>query len=271
MYQQHKLNFFEQICQAVTRPMKYYRLTKVSSGRSTGFVFLFVLFISLLSILHMLYNIFGPNGFTHFLNNNMPQFDLTDGKLYVSERIEEAAGNSYFLIDTNVYRFSTDDIDHHYSQVILISQSNIINYRAYNRIQDIDFADTRGIHLDNSIISKLLPFFYLFLVFVALMIYAVKAALYFLSALVYSLIGLFISYISHANLTFATIFKTAIYSKVTITILYAIIGLTPLTLPGYVRTGFSFLITCAYLAVGIISHTSQEAYEEAGINVPPQL
>lgn len=269
MNQGHKFNFFEQIAYAVARPMQYYRLTKVNSSRLTVFIFLLLLITSIVSAVQISYNLFGPTGLSRYLREDIPEFDLTDGLLYVSERIEDINNNSYVLVDTDIYEFTTADIDESYDQVILISQTNLIIYRPYGRIQAVRFNNLEGLHLDNSIIGNILPFIYLIVALGIIISYIFKVIIYCISALFYSLAGLIVSAASRANLTYSTIFKTAIYSKVPVCLLFTILDLTPITVAGLTRTGVSLLITCLYVVFGIISHTSKEAYTEAGI-IPPR-
>lgn len=262
-----KLNFFEQIRYAVTKPMQYYRLTRISGGRLTGFVFLFVLITSLFTIIPVTYTILEPNGFLKYLRKDLPSFDLSDGVLHVEERYEEDNGGIYILIDTDIDEFSPDDIRPIYDQVLLISKTNMVNYQL-GRTQVIDFNTFRGIHIDNKIINVLMPFIYFCIVLIMIVVYLVSVAAFFFTALLYSLIGIIVNALSHANLRYAAIYKTAIYSKVTVAILSALLSVTPIVLPGFVGTGLSILITCAFVVYGTLSHTSEAAYREAGINIP---
>lgn len=269
MYQQHKFNFFEQIAYAVTKPMQYYRLTKVSGARLTGFVFLFTLITSLFTIIPMFYSMVGPNGLSHYLRNDLPEFDLSNGELYVSSAYEEDTNGTYIHIDTDVNSFSTADVDNSYSEVILISRTNLV-MKSGGRIQEVNFSELGGMHIDNSIVNAIIPFLYLIMFFAAIIVYICIAGYYFFSALLYSLIGLIVSSVRNANLTYATIFKTAVYSKVTISIVYALLSITPLTIPGLAKIAISLVVTGIYVVYGILSHTTDEAYQEAGIPIPPR-
>lgn len=265
-----KMNFFQQIYYAVIKPKQYYRLTKVSGGRLTGFVFLFTLIISLFTIIPMFNALIGPNGFTQYLRDDFPDFEMNNGELYVSGVYEYEDDDTYIYINTEYNEFSFDDIDRSYNQVMLISRSNMIHYQSYGRLQETDFSDLRGISFDNETIEALLPFLYVILVVIAIFIYLFTVGGYYLSALLYSLVGLVTSSSSQAGLTYFTLFKTAVYSKVTSSILFALVGITPLHLPGYARLGISVLITCAYVVFGTLSHNSDDAYQEAGIPIPPK-
>lgn len=262
--QTKKLNFFEQIYYATIRPNQYYRLTKVSGGRLTGFIFLFIFLISLFSIIPLFIETFGSHGISQMLNE-IPDFELSGGQLYVEERYELDEGGSYILIDTSINRFTDEDVPDGYYQCLLISRTNMINAKSYGRTQEVRFSDIPGLHFDNDNLASLLPFFYLIIIIAAVFVYLYLLAIYLLGALIYSLVGLFVNYLGHVKLTYAAIFKTAIYSKVTIRILYSIIDYFGLSLNGYFRGLIAILATCAYVAFGILSHSSEEAHRGAGI------
>ncbi len=268
--QQVRMNFFQQIYYAIIKPKQYYRLTKVSGGRLTGFVFLFTLIISLFTIIPMFNALVGPNGFTQYLRDDLPDFEMSNGELYVSGVYEYEDNHTYIYINTEYNEFNFDDIDRSYDQVMLISRNNMIHYQSYGRLQETDFSDLRVISIDNETIEALIPFLYGILVIVAIFIYLFTVAGYYLSALLYSLVGLVTSSSSRAGLTYFTLFKTAIYSKVTSSILFALVEITPIILPRYARFGISVLITCAYVVFGTLSHNSDDAYQEAGIPIPPK-
>lgn len=265
-----KLNFFQQIRFAITKPIQYYKLTKVSGGRMTGFVFLFVLLLSLFTIIPLLYETFGPNGINHYLHEELPAFELSNGELYVADRYEEDDNGTYILIDTSVEKFSDEDISGLYDQEILISKTNIVNSQL-GKTQIISFSDLGGLHFDNKIINVLMPFIYLIIILIAIFIYVFMVAGYFFTALLYSIVGMIVSAITHTGLRYGTLYKTAIYGKVTAGILSAILGIIPVSIPGFLDSGLAILITCAYVVYGTLSHNRDEAREDSGINTqPPQ-
>lgn len=262
-----KLNFFEQIKYAVTKPTKYYQLTKTSGGRLTGFVFLFVLITSLFFIAPMLYYMIGPNGLTDFLNHKLPDFELSNGTLHVNDRVEEKDGIYYVLIDTNVDKFSADDVNSGYFSAILISKTNMITYQ-YGKTQNIEFSKLGKFHIDNGIIKVIMPMIYLLIGISVIFIYLFMVGFYFLTALFYSIVGIIAATVSHFEIKYSRIFKTAIYGKVTTSIISSILLVLPIAIPGFITTGLFILINCAYVVYGTLSHNSDEAQDEDRTNVP---
>jgi hypothetical protein len=260
-----KLNFFEQIYVAVTKPMQYFRLTKISGGRLTGFIFLFVLVTGLFFLVPILYSLVGPNGINSYLGDNIPAFRFSDGEFHVEERFEMDDDMNYVLIDTTIDKFSKDDIDVLHDQVILVSKTNMITYQ-YGRIQDLNFKQLGHVTFDNKILKLIKPLINLCIVFVMIFYYLILVAAYFLSALLYSLVGLIVSLATNANLKYSTIFKSVIYGKVTSSILFSLyfmlLVITPLYLSWFMVFGIIILIDCAYVVYGTMSHNSEAALED---------
>jgi hypothetical protein len=209
-----KFNFFKQIQYAVAKPMEYFRLSKISGGRMTGFVFLFVLATSLFTIIPLFNAIAGSDGVVKYLREDLPSFQMINGELSVEGRHEEKENGNYFLVDTNIEQFSLSDIDYSYDSAVLISKTNAIVYQ-YGSPREFNFSDFRGFNFNNTFIENLLPLFYVVMVIVSIFIYLVMVAWYFLTALFFSLIGMIISSSMKLTLPYAAIFKIAIYSKVT--------------------------------------------------------
>ena len=263
-----KLNFLQQINIAVTKPMKYFQLSKVSGGRLTGFVFLFVLITSLFTMIPLLFDLIGPNGYVNLLHKDIPKFELADGQLNVAKTFKEDNNLEYILIDTNVNSFSADDVNDTYYTTILISKTNIVTSQN-GRTQIIKFSDLGNLHFDNRIMNIIIPLIYLIILMAMAFGYLILVGLYFLTALLYSLVGVIVSALDHSNIKYSRIFKTAIYAKVTTSIISALLSLVPVAIPALVTRGLFILITCAYVVYGTLSHNNEEISEDSGMNPPP--
>lgn len=265
---QSKFNFFQQIYYAVIKPQKYYQLTRVSTGRFIGFVFLLLVIITGLNIIPIATTFLGASGLYEELKEDMPYFELADGELYVEERVELVEDNGIFIIDTEVDRFEYDDISDEYEEGIYISKTNLIAKRSLGRMQEINFTDLQGLYLDKDIIRFIIPISYFIIFIAAIFMYLFGVGAYFFTALIYSLIGLFVSSVSNVNLKFLTIFKVAIYSKVLMKIIVTLFTMVDFTIPGIVKNLVAIAITMVYVVFGVLSHKSEEALKEAGLLRP---
>lgn len=257
-----KMNFFEQIFYAVAKPKQYYKLSKVSGGRLTGFVFLLMLIVTIISTVFPIINVFvGSDGIFNQIDNELPYFEMKNGNLFVEERYENSDNDTYILVDTNVDSFNYEDIDKSYNQVVLISKTNYFQYSS-GRTQELAFRDFKEFDFNKDIIQVFKPFIYIILVLVVIFIYLFVVGGYFFTSLLYSLVGLFVSSVNKIRLPFGMIFKVAVYSKVTIKLLYTLIGIFDQSMPSGVKNIIAIIVTCTYVVFGILSHKSDEAISE---------
>jgi len=260
--EQTKMNLFKELFYSVAKPKQYYKLSKVSGGRLTGFVFLFLAIVTIFtSAIPFSNTLFGSDGIFNMLEEKIPEFEMKDGVFHVSERYENADANNYVLVDTNIDKFFYDDIDQSYDEVFLVSKSNCFSYQENGKLQEINFSNFKEFDFNKDTIQDMKPFIIFIFVLVLLLIYLFGVGAYFFTALLYALIGLIVNSSTKAHLSFGTIFKIAIFSKVTIKILYALIGFLPLTIPSLAKNIVAIIVTCIYIVFGILSHNSNEAKE----------
>lgn len=243
--------------------MRYFRLTKISGGRLTGFLLLFVLITGLSLLAPITYIMVGPNSVASYLDDNLPAFRFSNGELNLEKRIETIDGTSFHaLIDTAKEKFTSDDIDMQYDQECLVSKTNIIIYQLGNT-QEFDFAAFNYLSIDNSKLPLLIPMYYLMVFYLIVFCYLLLVTAYLLSALLYTLVGLIVSYVMNVKIRFSSLYKTAIYGKVTSSILLSVYFLLLILTPLYIRWlmvfGIIILIDCAFVVYGTLSHNSDEA------------
>lgn len=261
-------NFLKQIYMAVTKPMQYFRLTKISRGRLTGFLLLFVFITGLTFFIPVTYIMAGPNSLASYLNNDLPAFRFSGGELTLDKRIEVNDGTSlHTLIDTTKERFTSDDINMQYDQECLVSKSNMI-INQFGNTKEFDFTAFSYLTIDNSKLPLLIPMYYLAVFYLIVFFYLLLIAVYLLSALLYSLVGLIVSYVMNIRISYSTLYKTALYAKVTSSILlsvyFLLLVLTPINIRWLIVFGVMILIDCAYVVYGTLSHN----LDETGNDIP---
>ena len=255
-----KISFLKQIILAITKPKEYKKLSKVKGGRLVGFVFLLVLITTILSPgITFVKTVIGSEDVISSLYNNAPDFSLQEGEFYIEEPYEfkDIDSNSYILLDSDVAFFERKDIDPSFDTIILISKTNIIIYTD-SEIKEytLDVFDFMDINKESLLSLK--PIFTVILGFGFVIVYFALVSWYFFSSLLYSIIGVFVSNVTKSNLSFGTIFKMAVYSKVTIKILYAILNLANISISNNLSNLIAIAVTSIYLVMGILSYKSTD-------------
>lgn len=255
-----KINFFNQIAYAIWKPKKYTDLTRVSTGRLTGFVFLFILILTFFSLcIPFIVNEITGRGLANIIENDIPDFEFTNGELELSKAINLKENNTIIVADTSVDYFSSEDISKYpsrYTSITLISKTNMINYNA-GRIIPVAFSDYKNIHLTKAIINSLVPFMYAVIAFVFVIVYLIYVGIYFLASLIYALVGKLIQKKSGLDLPFGYLFRIAIYSKVTMIIVRTLFEMFEYKLPG--KFIISVAVTCVYMWFAIALHKNKES------------
>ena len=268
-----KMNFFQRIIKSISSPKEYYKLTRISGGRLTGFVFLFVLLITIIgTVIPMYVQILNPVSSLNEWLNDIPQFELNNGELKVEKTYKSSSNGVYLLVDTSndfytIEDYHALDLDSNYQTVIIIGKYNAIVSNGLGQVEEMVYSrDLSGFSFDNrSIIKSLKP---IVLAVAPIVIYIVYLIGYFIFALLYSLFGLIVSALSNTKLPFGLIFKTAVFGKIVMMCAKALIelisGLGNFSIPSSLNSLVNIVgiaITCIYIAYGILSHKSPEAIE----------
>lgn len=262
-----KVNFFNQIFYAIAKPKKYVELTKVSTGRMVGFVFL-LLFLTTASsfIIPLVVNEATGKGFTEIIEDYMPEFELKNGILEVDGRTEVKENGSVFIVDTTIERFTSSDLDQYpsrFKSIVLISKTNLIT-SDNGSIQDVPFNTLKGLHLTKPILQSFVPIVYGFILFLSLLYFLVLVGWYFLSAVFVSWAGMLIQMTVGIKLPFSYLYRIAIYSKVTMLLVKTMFGLFALPIPG--KLLITILVTLLYVTLAIIAHK-----DDPSLQVQPEM
>lgn len=257
-----KVGFFHQIAYAIAKPKKYTDLTKVSTGRLTGFVFLFILITTIVSFcLPLMVNEITGKGFGDIIENYVPDFEFKNGTLELYETTNVKENSNVFIADTSIESFSSEDLDSYpsrYTSIVLISKTNMLIYNN-GSINRFVFADYSGFHLTKEILLTFVPMVYGIIAFVTVILYLAYVAIYFLTSLLYSLIGMLMQKTIGINLPFGYLFRIAIYSKVTMLIIRTLLDMFGYGLP--FKFYISVAVTCAYMMFALIAHKNDSSMQ----------
>lgn len=211
-----KLGFFDQIIYSV-QPSKYGSLLE-QKKRKVIFYTIFLMFC--LAVMNFVIPVAGffssVGGYDQFVTEGIPKVELKDGILQVGNRIEMGKNSStYILVDTTKERAKMEDInkEDHLSE-ILVTKNNMIVYNGGWQTVEIDFAQLKGITLNNDGLLNLKSFVYalLFISFLTSMI--TQGISYLLQAVFVALLcwGPF-AIRGAKRRSFGSVFAAAIYAK----------------------------------------------------------
>lgn len=271
---------FKDIFNAVKAPGKYGEFLK----RKGWMVFLYG--VLLITIYFLIVNVipvarfqFAYGGFRQVAEKAIPEFRLEDGRLYLEKTwyLNESHGREdgswringegiYLNIDTSREWVEGDmdeiqDIlrDDSYSTVLIADSSNMA-VKSEGRVQFINFSDLEGLNFSKEDIYRFIPMLDLFVILVLIVWYVFDIVIFFLGALIISLIALIIRAALKSQVTFGRLFALCIYARTLPLIIKMILNTFHIPVPFFWM--MSVILSLAYLALamkGIIEEQELEA------------
>ncbi len=214
------LSFADRYITAMFLPGEYESLLKLAVGKIITYIAFLVLLISLIQYgIPVMAAVAGYGGVRNYILKELPSFSLENGKFTVSEKLEkeEEDAGIYILVDTDKETFSKEDISSDMISAILISKNNIVTYNNLSGIggfvQEQKFSEISNVTINNETVADMAPVIYFGLVMMYLLMYVITLIRYMFSALFYALILYIMSRIMAAKVSFAIIFKIALFAQ----------------------------------------------------------
>lgn len=260
-------NIFQQFALAFV-PTKYSRLTKVKTGSMIGFVTLLVLIATVLSFISIEIALASLN--IDEWADVMPDFEITNGHLYLDEEFMYDERPSFVYMTEDVDMFSYEDAAElaaeGYQAIILVGRDGI-SVMQNGEYQQLDFGDV-GSSLEISrdwIVETIVPVIMVMMVFIYLLGFVFKCLGYFLFAAVYLLFAMLIASVMNKNLETGELFRVAVYSKVLMFVVSTLYDLLPFT-----TSSVPFLLKVA-ITIGFMAFAIAKLPDNRPIYTAPMM
>lgn len=248
------VGFFRKIIYAVVNPKKYVVLTKTNDEKVGGFVYGFFLFIMIFAIgIPYFINLSKGITITNFIENELPQFHLSDGELYLNKKIEVNNVDTFFQIDTNIEKITDVDLDAYkerYKKVILISKTNM-GYFSKGKTLFLKFKYL-PINISDVILTQFIPSIKVIIVISILFLYLLLPIFYLLVGLIFGFFASILQNIVRVKLPFDCLFRICIYGMVPMTIVTVLLSVFK-WYPPYLLYIY-IIATLIYIMMGIMAH-----------------
>ncbi len=248
-------NIFQQFVISFLPP-QYDRLAKVKTGSMIGFVTLLVLVATVISFVILAIGFLpGISGDGSSWVDELPDFELSDGRLRIDEPFLYAGGASYIYMTEEVNGFSLEDAraiaDGGYRNILLLGRDRISVWQN-GEYQQANY-DHLGSNLEINrewIADTLMPIFMAVLAVVYIIFFVGRVFWYFLCAAVYLLFGMLIAGSMHKRLSAGTLYRAAVYSKVLMFVVTTFLSEVPFvnfSIPFSLR----IVVTLSFMGVAI--------------------
>ena len=245
-----KITVADRFLIAMFSPKEYGKILKEKTNKAVWFTILMIFLCTMIRyVIPTFALIAGMGGMKDIIINEVPEFSLENGEFTLEKRIEkdDELSGVYVLIDTDVKKFTNDDVPNGVIEAVLISKTNMLVYNEYTgftgETQEALFSEWKDITITNKTIIDNVGFVYFGIVIMLISMYFFELGKYLMMGLFYSLFMLVYVKMFMLPTSFGQVFKTSVYAQAIGTLVYAItccIGNATLMFAGNV---FEILIT----------------------------
>lgn len=245
-----KITVADRFLIAMFSPKEYGKILKEKTNKAVWFTILLIFLCTMIRyVIPTVALIAGMGGMKDIIINEVPEFSLENGEFILEKRIEkdDELSGVYVLIDTDVKKFTNDDVPKGVVEAVLISKTNMLVYNEYTgftgETQEALFSEWKDITITNKTIIDNVGFVYFGIVTMLIVMYFFELSKYLMMGLFYSLFMLVYVKMFMLPTSFGQVFKTSVYAQAIGTLVYAItccIGNATLMFAGNV---FEILIT----------------------------
>lgn len=184
-------------------------------------------------------------GIGALLDENIPDFKLSDGELWVEDVIEYDEGSSYLCIDTNPESvfYDADEIEEYlysYANVILMDSEKMI-LKSGGEVQGFYFSDL-DFECDKDDWMRWVPFINFIIVLFMIFAFIWMCALFFFGVLFVALLGMIVTSCMKYQMTFGQLYLLGIYSRTLPLFIKAVISFLPFNIPFFVIINFGISV-----------------------------
>lgn len=265
------MNIFKEMGLSVYSFGSYKQFLQNKKGKVFGFgVMLMVIYFAVTMLIPSLVAVFSSRGAVHDVIENIPDFKLKNGTLWVDDVIEIDESGTYIYIDTDpeYFFYDADEMAYflnEYTNAILIDSEKIIA-KSNGQVQGLYFSDL-DMDFDKDDLIGLLPVFYIWFVIGMFFVYIWVTALFFFGVLFVALLGMIVASSLKYQLTFGQLYLLAVYSRTLPLIIKAVVHFLPFNIPYFWVINFGLSVLILFLAIRKMKE-EQPPQQFMGYNTP---
>ncbi|MBO5057753.1 MAG: DUF1189 domain-containing protein [Lachnospiraceae bacterium] len=242
------MNVFKEMALSVYSFQSYKEFLKNRKSKVFGFAVLLMLIYFVITILApFVVSQLGSENIKEVFEEGIPDFELSDGYLWVDDVIEFEQDDKYVYIDTDpqYFFYSAEEMKpylYDYSTVILMDSEKMIA-KSNGQVQELYFSDI-DFELSKEDVMGWIPFIYVGVAVVMVFMFIWMTALFFFGVLFVALIGMIVASCMKYQLTFGQLYLLGVYSRTLPLIIKAAVSFLPFDIPFFfvINFGLSLLI-----------------------------
>ncbi len=247
------MNIFKEMALSIYSIKSYKEFLKNKKIKVFGFGLVLMLFYFLIAYAApFLVSQIGSSNLIKLIEEEVPDFELSDGTLWVDDVIEYEMDDQYVYIDTDPYYvfYGADEMKQYlvdYRQAILMDSEKVI-IKGSGEVMELYFEDLDWEFSKEKLMSWV-PYMYVFIALVYTFVYFWITALFFFGVLFVALFGMIIASCMKIKLTFGQLYLLGIYSRTLPLLIKAIVSLLPISIPYFTIINFGISLLYVGLAM----------------------
>ena len=247
-----EMNIFKEMGLAVYSFKSYKEFLKNRKGK----VFLFSIVVILIYFFIKMvipFLMLNGSGLASVIKENVPDFRLENGVLWVEEEVQIDDGDTCVWIDTDPDEvfYDADEMEEYYdgyTNVWLMDSEKMLIKSNNNNMQQFYFADMDA-EFSKEDLMALVPSFYFMMVIIMIICYVVMTALFFFGVLFVALLGMIVASCMRYQLTFGQLYLLGVYSRVLPLLIKALVSYLPFTIPYFWVINFGLSVVIIGIAI----------------------
>lgn len=242
------MNVFKEMALSIYHYESYSKFLKNKKGKVFGYgLLLMLIYVLVAYLIPGTIRMGTPDSMARSFRENVPNFELKNGTLWVDTVVDMEQSGTYIYIDTDpdYVLYDADELSgflRGYRQAILMDSEKMI-VKSNGEVQQGYFSDL-GLEFSRDELEGIIPTLYVLYYIIMIFGYIWMTALFFFGVLFVALIGLIISSSMKCQLTFGQLYLMGIYSRTLPLMIKALVSFLPVQIPLFwvLNFGLSALI-----------------------------
>lgn len=246
------MNIFKEMVLSVYSYKSYKEFLNNRRTKVFGFgvMLMLIYFLITMGIPFLWFN--GAGGIAAEMDENIPEFELEDGNLWVEDVIRYEEAGSYVEIDTDpewVFQsaYELRDFLYDYTNVIIIDSEKMI-VKSDGQTNEIYFSDL-DFEFSKDDLMGWVPYIYIGIAIFMIFAYIWMTALFFFGVLFVALMGMIAASCMNCKLTFGQLYLLGIYSRTLPLIIKAAVSFLPIDIPFFFIINFGLSLFIIIMAL----------------------
>lgn len=254
------MNIFKEMGLSIYSYKSYMEFLKNKKGKVFGFGVILMVIYFLITMGIPVIRFFGGESISTKIEKTVPDFELSDGELWVDDVFVYDYRGTYIEIDTDsrsVLRNADDmrDFLDNYTQVIMMDSEKVI-VKDNGQIQQFYFSDL-DFEFSRNDLLLFVPYAYLFLVVFLIAAFFWMTAWFFVGVLIVALISMIVASCMNIKISFGKLYILGVYSRTLPLIIKAAVSFLPFGIPFFYIINFGLSVLIVGLALQKIKQQPQ--------------